>query len=98
MKTERLYVPTTPALKARLSAEAAHEGISVAELVRRRVEGQPTDDELLLRELTATLRQAVEDARASMERGIATSDAVLRELRDRRAERQEVDGQTTADV
>ncbi|MET0983776.1 MAG: hypothetical protein ABW034_00065, partial [Steroidobacteraceae bacterium] len=60
------------------------EGISVAELVRRRVQPAANEDEAMLVELTAQLRRAVEDAHKSAEQSLAEVEAILLELRQKR--------------
>lgn len=85
MKTERVTLLTTPQFKAFLGVEAAREGVSVAELVRSRCEQRPDAEEALLVSLAADLRKAVREARASLKGGLAEADAVLTELRARRA-------------
>jgi hypothetical protein len=86
MKTARLTLLTTPEFKAYLGAEAERGGVSVAELVRRRCEQKPTEDEEALSALTEELRNAVRDAQASLEGGLAEAALVVAELRKRRAE------------
>lgn len=77
MKTERITVLGTPEFKAFLAAEASREGVSVSELVRRRCEGAPTQDDALLRELSAELRASVADARRSLENGLRAVQEAL---------------------
>ena len=77
MKTERITVLGTPEFKAFLAAEAGREGVSVSELVRRRCEGAPSQDEALLRELSAELRASVADARCSLENGLRAVQEAL---------------------
>lgn len=77
MKTERITVLGTPEFKAFLAAEAGREGVSVSELVRRRCEGAPTQDDALLRELSAELRASVADARRSLENGLRAVQEAL---------------------
>jgi hypothetical protein len=84
VKTERLVLLTTPAFKQYVGKEAKREGISVAELVRRRVQPAANEDEAMLVELTAQLRRAVEDAHKSAEQSLAEVEAILLELRQKR--------------
>ena len=86
MKTERVTLLTSPEFKAFLSAEAKREKTSVAELVRSRCERRPSEDEAVLVALTAELRSAASQARKSLRDGLAEADAVLAELRAKRAE------------
>lgn len=81
MKTERLVLLTTPAFKAYVGKEARREGISVAELVRRRVQPAANEEEAVLAELTAHLRIAVEQAQQSADQALAEVEAILAELR-----------------
>ena len=90
MKTERVTLLTSPDFKAYLGAEAAREGVSVAELVRSRCEHQPDADEAMLAALAAELRKAVGEAQASLRGGLAEAEAVLSELRERRQAAAEV--------
>jgi len=84
MKTERLVLLTTPAFKAYVGKEAKREGISVAELVRRRVQPAANEDEATIVELTTQLRSAVEQAQKSAEQSLAEVEAILLELRQKR--------------
>jgi hypothetical protein len=84
VKTERLVLLTTPAFKAYVGKEAKREGVSVAELVRRRVQPAANDDEAVLIELTAQLRTAVEEAQQSAELALAEVESILLELRRKR--------------
>jgi GAF domain-containing protein len=86
MKTERVTLLTTPEFKAFLTAEAARDGVSVAELVRVRCEQRPSTDEELLRHLAAELRTAVAQAKKSLRSGLEEADTVLAELRTRRSQ------------
>jgi GAF domain-containing protein len=86
MKTERVTLLTTPEFKAFLTAEAARDGVSVAELVRVRCEQRPSADEELLQHLAAELRTAVAQAKKSLRSGLDEADAVLAELRARRSD------------
>ena len=84
MKTERLVLLTTPTFKAYVRKEAKREGISVAELVRRRVQPAANEDEATLVELTTQLRTAVELAQKSAEQSLAEVEAILLALRQKR--------------
>lgn len=84
MKTERLVLLTTPAFKAYVGKEAKREGVSVAELVRRRVQPAANDDEAVLIDLTAQLRTAVEEAQQSADLALAEVESILLELRQKR--------------
>ena len=81
MKTERVTLLTSPEFKAFLSSEALREGISVAELVRKRCESRPTDEEAFLAELTVELRKAVADAKKSLKNGLDEAHLVMSEIR-----------------
>ncbi len=81
MKTERVTLLTSPEFKAFLASEARREKVSVAELVRSRCEGRPSEDEAVLIALTAELRAAVSQAKRSLREGLAEAEAVLAGLR-----------------
>lgn len=83
-KSERITILADQQFKAFLSHEAANEGVSVAELVRRRCERQPSSDEALLAALTAELRSAVAAAQSSLKAGLEEANAVLAELAEKR--------------
>ncbi len=80
-KTERITLLGSQEFKAFLARESRKEGISVSELVRRRCERAPTDDERVLLALAGELRKATVEARQSLEEGLAAANAVLREVR-----------------
>jgi hypothetical protein len=84
MKTERMVLLTTPAFKTYVGKEAKREGISVAELVRRRVQPAANEDQAALAELTTQLRSAVEQAQKSADQSLAEVEAILLELRQKR--------------
>jgi hypothetical protein len=84
MKTERLVLLTSPAFKTYVGKEAKREGISVAELVRRRVQPALKEDEATLVELTAQLRKAVDEAQKGAQQSLAEAEAILSELRRKR--------------
>jgi hypothetical protein len=84
MKTARLQVLTTPAFRDWLRKEARRAGISVGELVRTRCEQRVGDEEAALAELTALLRKEVISTRAAVRRNLDETDAILRDLRERR--------------
>jgi hypothetical protein len=84
MKTERMVLLTTPAFKTYVGKEAKREGISVAELVRRRVQPSANEDQAALAELTTQLRSAVEQAQKSADQSLAEVEAILLELRQKR--------------
>jgi len=85
MKTERVTLLTSPDFKTFLSAEAQREGISVAELVRTRCERRPTEEEAVLAALTHELNKAVSEAKRALKDGLDEAQAVLAELRAKRA-------------
>lgn len=80
-KTERITLLGSRDFKTFLAREARKEGISVSELVRRRCERAPTEDERVLLALAAQLRKATTEARRSLSEGLAVASNVLRELR-----------------
>lgn len=79
MKSERITVLGTPEFKAYLATEAHREGISVSELVRRRCERAPSEDELLLTTLAAELQRSVDEAKHALEAGLAAVHSALTE-------------------
>ena len=81
MKTERITVLGSPKFKAFLTTEAAREGISVSEFVRRRCEQVPTEDEETLANLTTELHHAMAQAKSSLDEGLRAVSEVLDELR-----------------
>ena len=82
-KTERITFLSTPDFKAFLSAEAAKEGISVAELIRHRCENKPanSEDEEMLVAMAKEVRKATARAKESLEKGLADAEKVLKEIR-----------------
>jgi hypothetical protein len=84
MKTERVTLLTSPEFKSFLNAEAQREGISVAELVRTRCEGRPSEDEAVLAALTSELNKAVGVAKKVLKAGLDEAQMVLAELRSKR--------------
>lgn len=95
MKTERVTLLASPEFKAFLNTEAQREGVSVAELVRTRCERRPTEEEALLAALTGKLHKAVDEARKSLKTGLDEAQAVLGELRAKRAAAVVVDKEST---
>jgi len=86
MKTERISVLATPELKAFLTREAEKEGISVSELVRRRCKRLPKEDEAVLLELAAALKEAVAEAKRALRAGLREAAETLAEIEARRRE------------
>jgi hypothetical protein len=84
IKSERVTLLTTKEFKRFLGDEARREGVSVAELVRVRCERKPSQDELLLSELSARLREAAKGAKIALKEGIEEANTVLAELRSKR--------------
>lgn len=78
---------TTKEFKRFLGDEARREGVSVAELVRVRCERKPSQDELLLGELSARLREAAKEAKIALKEGIEEANTVLAELRSKRKQK-----------
>ena len=81
MKTERVTLLTSPEFKNFLIEEARTAGVSVGELVRSRCEGRESADQVVLVELTAELRSAVKQAKASLKRGLDEANSVMADLR-----------------
>jgi hypothetical protein len=80
-KTERITLLGSRDFKVFLTREARKEGMSVSELVRRRCERAPTEDERVLLALAGELRKATAEARASLREGLAAAQETLRALR-----------------
>ncbi len=80
MKSERITFLGTSELKADLEHQAAKLRISVSELIRRRFQSEPSDEEVLLAALSKELTQGVTDARRSLRDGIAAVDEALRDI------------------
>jgi hypothetical protein len=87
IKSERVTLLTTKEFKRFLGDEARREGVSVAELVRVRCERKPSQDELLLGELSARLRKAAKEAKIALKEGIEEANTVLAELRSKRKQK-----------
>ena len=80
-KTERITLLGSRDFKAFLARESRKEGISVSELVRRRCERMPTEDERALLALAEELRTSTAEARQALEQGLAAAADVLRQVR-----------------
>ena len=80
-KTERITLLGSRDFKAFLARESRKEGISVSELVRRRCERMPTEDERALLALAEELRASTAEARQALEQGLAAAADVLRQVR-----------------
>ena len=80
-KTERITLLSSRDFKAFLAEEARKEGVSVSELVRRRCERAPTEDEYALLALADELRKSTAEARAALAEGLAAAADVLRQMR-----------------
>ena len=87
IKSERVTLLTTKEFKRFLGDEARREGVSVAELVRVRCERKPSQDELLLSELSTRLREAAKEAKIALKEGIEEANTVLAELRSKRKQK-----------
>jgi hypothetical protein len=80
-KTERITLLGSRNFKAFLAKESRKEGISVSELVRRRCERAPTEDDRVLLALAEELRKSTAEARHALEKGLAAAHDVLRQVR-----------------
>lgn len=96
VKSERITILGSRDFKSFLNREAKKEHISVSELVRRRCEQQPLNenDEELFAELVTELRTSVSAARKNLNKGIRDAESVLKELRSR--DTSAVSGKTVA--
>ncbi len=81
VQTERITILGTPDFKAFLNREAKKENISLSELVRRRCQKDPDEDETLLSALVDEVKQATRKAKSSLEKGLTDVENVLIELR-----------------
>lgn len=81
IKSERITLLGSRDFKTFLTREARKEGVSVSELVRRRCERAPTEDERVLLALADELRKATAEARAALHEGLAAAHDTLRALR-----------------
>jgi hypothetical protein len=84
LKTERVTLLTTKDFRSFLRDEARRQGVSVVELVRERCERKPNQEEAVLAELTAKLREALAEAHSSLREGLREAHSALVELRSRR--------------
>ena len=75
-KTEKITLQGSREFKAFLAKESRKEGVSVSELVRRRCERAPTEDERVLLALAEELRKSTADARQALEEGLAAAHVV----------------------
>jgi hypothetical protein len=87
MKTERISVLGTPEFKTFLAREAEKEGISISELVRRRCERVPSEDEALLMSMAAELKRAVAQAKRSLDEGLQAIRETLAEKKNNQREK-----------
>ncbi len=68
VQTERITILGTPDFKTFLNREAKKENISLSELVRRRCQKNPDEDETLLSALVDEVKQATRKAKLSLEK------------------------------
>lgn len=80
-KTERITLLGSRQFKAFLAKESLKEGVSISELVRRRCERAPTEDERVLLALTEELRKSTAEARRALAEGLAAAEDALRQVR-----------------
>ena len=57
--------------------EAEREGVSVSELIRRRCEKAPKEDEVLLLELARQVRLGAKEAEQALRQGLAAAETML---------------------
>lgn len=77
MKSERITILGTPEFKMFLAIEADKEGISISELVRRRCEQSPSEEELVLAGLAEELMHSVANAQQALTEGLQAIQDVL---------------------
>lgn len=87
MKTERISILGSPEFKAFLAGEAAREGVSISELIRRRCERTPSEDEALLASMAEELKQAVAQARDSLNDGLRAITEALANIEPKKQEK-----------
>jgi hypothetical protein len=85
VQTERVTLLATREFKAFLKKEARRQGVSLSELVRSRCEQKPSMSEEGLASLTAEVAKSLAEAQAALKQGIDEAQAVLAELRSKRA-------------
>jgi uncharacterized protein YbaR (Trm112 family) len=81
MKTQRITLLGSPEFKAFLAAEAEKEQVSVSELVRRRCERAPSEEESIPIALAAELKKSIADAKQSLNDGLAAVREALEEAK-----------------
>lgn len=81
-QTARVTFLTTSEFKAWIKNEAKNLGVSVSEFIQLRCEAGPTVEELLLTEMTNELRKATLRAKASLDKAMKKTRAVLNSLSD----------------
>ncbi len=79
-KSERITLLGSKAFKAFLAKESLKEGVSVSDLVRRRCERTPTEDERVLLALAEELRKSTAEARAALAEGLAAANEALQHI------------------
>jgi len=77
MKSERITFLASPDFKTYLAQEAANDGISVGELIRKRCLHGAADQEDELAALTAELKRSIEEARNSLGEGLLAAAEVM---------------------
>ena len=82
VKSERITILGTPDFKNFLVREAKKEGVSLSQLVRRRCENKPpnNDDEALLAALVDEIHTATIKARQSLQKGLDDAEKVLAKI------------------
>ncbi|MDR2155681.1 MAG: hypothetical protein LBE78_11790 [Burkholderiaceae bacterium] len=90
MKSKRITFLASPDFKQYLTAEAANDGISVGELIRKRCLPDTTSQEQELAALTIEVRHSIVEARDSLHEGLqaaAEAMACIKQEADRRTPR-----------
>ncbi len=85
-KTERITILASPEFKHALSKRARSQGLSLAEFARARLSDAPTDDEVLLVELTRELTEATTRAAKALDAGLRAVTAMEQRIKELRAQ------------
>lgn len=84
MKTARITFLGSHAFKARLEQEAKAKSISVAELIRRQFDREPSAEEQVLLALAKELKRSSAETRKALHEAIAEVDKTLKQVAQQR--------------
>lgn len=87
MRTERLTILVSPEEKAAITARARELGLSVGETLRFAFQaaGHTSADDAVLEAFVADIERTMEQTQARIDAALASTEAVLAELRSARA-------------